>query len=221
MVGNGDNSFSVNTILVGKMSGKPNLKKKNTFDRRKNSHFAKKKLARDKGKADARRIKRNPLNLQFFSRYGDFKEEKNKKLAIKAVNKVSKMKGLFNKNPVEESETDLPPHHGNEIEQQHSSTPANDIMSKDSCASKVLLSCLASEPKLEPQSETDASLLTKRLLTALYRERFYSKRLDLFLKARSMTEAEDLPKLQKLLEDETPRYLSHNGKATCHLSDLQ
>jgi hypothetical protein len=185
MVGNGDNSFSVNTILVGKMSGKPNLKKKNTFDRRKNSHFAKKKLARDKGKADARRIKRNPLNLPFFFRCGDFKEEKNKKLAIKAVNKVSKMKGnhilrpkliqkhdliffnigLFNKNPVEESETDLPPHNGNEIEQQHSSTPANDIMSKDSCASKVLLSCLASEPKLEPQSETDASLLTKRLLT--------------------------------------------------------
>ncbi|EFX61865.1 LOW QUALITY PROTEIN: hypothetical protein DAPPUDRAFT_271622 [Daphnia pulex] len=62
---------------------------------------------------------------------------------------------LFNKNPVEESETDLPPHNGNELEQQHSSSPANDMMSKDSCASTVLLSCLASEPELEPQSETD------------------------------------------------------------------
>jgi hypothetical protein len=74
------------------------------------------------------------------------------------VNKVSKMKGnhilipkliqkhdllffnvgLLNKNPVEESGTDLPPNNGNELEQQHSSTPANDTMSKDSCASTVL-----------------------------------------------------------------------------------
>ncbi|EFX63693.1 hypothetical protein DAPPUDRAFT_335121 [Daphnia pulex] len=120
------------------------------------------------------------------------------------------MKGLFNKNPVEESETDLPPHNGNELEQQHSSTPANDMMSKDSCASTVLLSCLASKPELEPQSETDASFLTKQLFTALYQEGFYSKRLDLFLKAKSMTEAEDLPKLQKLLEDEALRYLSND-----------
>ncbi|EFX64830.1 hypothetical protein DAPPUDRAFT_333795 [Daphnia pulex] len=51
------------------------------------------------------------------------------------------MKGLFNKNPVEESETDLPPHNGNELEQQHSSTPANDMMSKDSCASTIDLTC--------------------------------------------------------------------------------
>jgi hypothetical protein len=63
--------------------------------------------------------------------------------------------GLFNKNPVAESETDFPPHNGNELEQQHSSSTANDMMSKDSCASTVLLSCLAIEPELEPQSETD------------------------------------------------------------------
>lgn len=120
-----------------------------------------------------------------FQIYGDFKEEKIEKLAKKAVNKVFKMKGnhilrpkliqkhdllffnigLFYKNPVEESETDLPPHNGNELEQQHSSTPANDMMSKDSCASTVLLSCLASKPELEPQSETDASFLTKQLFT--------------------------------------------------------
>ncbi|EFX70063.1 hypothetical protein DAPPUDRAFT_112986 [Daphnia pulex] len=137
------------------MSGKPIVKKKKLSIEEKTTISLEKKLARDKRRADARRLKRNPLNLPFVSRYGDFKEEKNEKIAKKAVNKVSKMKGLVNKNLVEESGTDLPPHNGNEVEQQHSSTPANDTMSKESCASTVLLSCLASEPELEPQSETD------------------------------------------------------------------
>jgi hypothetical protein len=140
------------------MSGKPIVKKKKLSIEEKTTISLEKKLARDKRKADARRLKRNPLNLPFVSRYGDFKEEKNEKIAKKAVNKVSKMKGnhilipkliqkhdllffnvgLLNKNPVEESGTDLPPNNGNELEQQHSSTPANDTMSKDSCASTVL-----------------------------------------------------------------------------------
>jgi hypothetical protein len=157
------------------MSGKPVVKKKKLSIEEKTTISLEKKLARDKRKADAKRLKRNPLNLPVVLRYGDFKEEKNEKIAKKAVDKVSKMKGnhilipkliqkhdllffnigLVNKNPVEESETDLPPHNGNELEQQHSSTPANDTMSKESCASTVLLSCLASEPELEPQSETD------------------------------------------------------------------
>ncbi|XP_045023706.1 uncharacterized protein LOC116934524 [Daphnia magna] len=124
------------------MSGKQIVKKKKLSIEEKTAISLEKKLARDKRKADARWLKRNPLNLPFVSRYGDFKEENNEILARKAVNKVSKMKGLVNKNPVEESETDLLPHNGNELE-QHSSTSAYDTMSTgDSCAITVLLSCL-------------------------------------------------------------------------------
>jgi hypothetical protein len=76
--------------------------------------------------------------------------------------------GLVNKNPVEESETDLLPHNGNELE-QHSSTSAYDTMSTaDSCASTVLLSCLASQPELEPQSEIDPHLSTSFNYTMYY-----------------------------------------------------
>ncbi|KAK4030779.1 hypothetical protein OUZ56_024118 [Daphnia magna] len=78
------------------------------------------------------------------------------------------MKGLVNKNPVEESETDLLPHNGNELE-QHSSTSAYDTMSTaDSCTSTVLLSCLASQPEHEPQSEIDHHLSTSFYYTMYY-----------------------------------------------------
>ncbi|KZR97651.1 Uncharacterized protein APZ42_007353, partial [Daphnia magna] len=155
-------------FLVGKVSGKPIVKKKKLSIEEKTAISLEKKLARDKRKADTRRLKGNPLNLPFVSRYGDFKEEKNEKLARKAVNKVFKMKGLVNKNPVEESETDLLPHNGNELE-QHSSTSAYDTMSTaDSCASTVLLSCLASQPELEPQSEIDHHLSTSFNYTMYY-----------------------------------------------------
>ncbi|KAK4028638.1 hypothetical protein OUZ56_021642 [Daphnia magna] len=71
------------------------------------------------------------------------------------------MKGLVNKNPVEESETDLLPHNGNELE-QHSSTSAYDTISTaDSCAS-------TSQPELEPQSEIDHHLSTSFNYTMYY-----------------------------------------------------
>ncbi|XP_045028777.1 uncharacterized protein LOC116934522 [Daphnia magna] len=170
------------------MSGKPIVKKKKLSIEEKTAISLEKKLASDKIKTDARRLKRNPLNLPFVSRYGDFKEEKNEILARKAVNKVSKMKGnhilrpkltqrhnllffnmgLVNKNPVEESETDLLPHNGNELE-QHSSTSAYDTMTTaDSCASTVLLSGLASQPELEPQSDIDHHLSTSFNYTMYY-----------------------------------------------------